>query len=254
MESQDDPEKRIRDLERPLADTARASELGADFSRIPPGAHAYPPSPPGPVPPAPPPQYGGPPQYGAPPPYSYGGSPYSTSSPNPGGGNRMWWIVGTIIVVGVLALAGGIAAYASHQLSGVRSIINSSTPTSTAPVTTTPRTTSRSPRPSTSGPSTRSASPSTSPAPAAGAPLDISGIEENKTVACNDNVVTVSGISNTIVITGHCTSLTVSGMKNSVTVDASDSIDASGMNNRVTFHSGAPKVSNSGVDNVVAQG
>jgi hypothetical protein len=56
------------------------------------------------------------------------------------------------------------------------------------------------------------------------------------------------------VITGHCTSLTVNGMKNTVTVDASDSIDASGMNNRVTYHSGSPKVSNSGVDNVVAQG
>jgi hypothetical protein len=67
-------------------------------------------------------------------------------------------------------------------------------------------------------------------------------------------VVTVSGISNTIVITGHCASLTVSGMKNSVTVDAADTIDASGLNNQVTFHSGAPKISKSGVDNVVAQG
>lgn len=250
MEPQDDPEKRIRDLERPLADTARASELGGDYSRIPPGSHPYPPPPPGPVPPPSynaPPAYDVPPSYDAPPPYSYGG-PYPPGAPKSGGGNRMWWILGSVIVVGVLALAGGIAAFAANQLSGVRSIINSSTP-NTATVTTSPRTTTRSPRPS-----TRSASPSTSPAPAAGAPLDISGIEENKTVACNDNIVTVSGISNTIVITGHCVSLTVSGAKNSVTVDAVDTIDASGVDNQVTYHAGSPKISNSGIDNVVTQG
>ncbi|GBG38136.1 DUF3060 domain-containing protein [Mycobacterium montefiorense] len=236
MESQDDPEKRIRDLERPLADAARASEL----SDVPQGAPAYPPPPPGAVPPPPPPMYG------------YGG-PYGGPAPKPPSGNRMWWILGTITVIGVLALAGGIAAFAAHQLSGVRSIINSSGVTTT-PVTTSPRTTTRSPRSSTSTPPSRTASPSTSPLPAQGAPLDVSGIDENKTIACNDNVVTVSGISNTIVITGHCASVSVSGMKNSVTVDAADSIEASGMNNQVTYHSGAPKISNSGVDNVVTQG
>ena len=40
-------------------------------------------------------------------------------------GNRMWWILGTVIVIGMLALAGGIAAFAAHQFSGVRSIIES---------------------------------------------------------------------------------------------------------------------------------
>jgi hypothetical protein len=235
MESQDDPEKRIQDLERPLAEAARASELGD----APQGGHAYPPPPPGAVPPPPPPMYGG-----------YGG-PYAGPPPKPPSGNRMWWILGTIIVIGVLALAGGIAAFAAHQLSGVRSIINSSGVTTT-PVTTSPRTTTRTPRSSTSA--TPSSGPSTLPLPPQGAPLDVSGINENQTIACNDNVVTVSGISNTIVITGHCASLTVSGMKNSVTVDAADTIDASGLNNQVTFHSGAPKISKSGVDNVVAQG
>jgi hypothetical protein len=108
----DDPEKRIRDLERPLADTARASEMGGTQ---PPG-YSYPPGPP--VPPAPP-------------VYGYGG-PYP-GPPKPSG-NRMWWIVGTIIVIGTLALAGGIAAFAAHRLSGVRSIISSSMP-STSQVT-----------------------------------------------------------------------------------------------------------------------
>jgi hypothetical protein len=234
METQDDPEKRIRDLERPLAETARASELG----EAPQGSPGYPPPPSAPLLPPPPPTYG------------YGGSPYAGPANKPPAGNRMWWILGTIVVIGVLALAGGIAAFAAHQLSGVRSIITSPS-FSTAPVTTSTRTT-RIPRSSSSAPPTRSASPSS--LPPQGAPLDVSGIDENKTIACNDNVVTVSGINNTIEITGHCASLTVSGMKNSVTVDAADSIEASGMNNHVTFRSGAPKISNSGVDNVVAQG
>lgn len=216
----------------------RASELG--------DSPGYPPPPPGPVPP---PSYGSAP----PPPPMYGfGDPYGGPSPKPSG-NRTWWIVGTIIVIAVLVLAGVIAAFAAHQLSTVRSIISSEV--TTTPVTKPPRATTRSPRPSTSATSpTSSSAPSTSAMPPQGAPLDVSGIDENKTITCNDNDVTVSGINNTIVITGHCASLTVTGMKNSVTVDAADTIEASGMNNRVTFHSGAPKISNSGVDNVVAQG
>ena len=99
-----------------------------------------------------------------------------------------------------------------------------------------------------------SAGPSTSPLPPQGDELSVSGINENKTIACNESVVTVSGISNTIIITGHCASLTVSGMKNSVSVDAVDTIDASGLNNQVTFHSGSPQITKSGDGNVVQQG
>jgi hypothetical protein len=184
--------------------------------------------------------------------YGYGG-PYGGPAPKSSSGNRVWWIVGTIIVIGVLVLAGVIAAFAAHQLSSVRSIISSEV--TTPPATAFPRTTTRSPRPSTSATSpTGSSGPSTSPAPPSGVPIDISGIDQNKTVACNDNAVTISGIDNTIVLTGHCASVTVSGMKNSITVDSSDAIDASGMNNHVTYHSGTPKVSNSGVGNEVAQG
>ena len=43
-------------------------------------------------------------------------------------------------------------------------------------------------------------------------------------------------------------------MQNAITVDAVDSIDASGFNNKVTYHSGTPNISNSGESNVVAQG
>jgi hypothetical protein len=241
MEPQDDPEKRIRDLERPLADSARSSEYGSESGGAPYSAQSYPPPPPGPVPP---------PQ--APPPYNYG-APYAGAAPKPSGGNRLWWILGTMVVIGALALAGVIAAFAAHQLSGVRSIISSSVP-STIQIPSSPRSSPRSPSPSGSRTATPTAGPSTVPLPPLGGQLSVSGINENKTIACNDSVVTVSGISNTIVIVGHCASLTVSGMQNSITVDAADTIDASGISNQVTFHSGSPQISKSGDGNVVQQG
>jgi hypothetical protein len=248
MDSQEDPEQRIQNLERPLADAARASEMGGTQ---PPGDYGYTPGPQGPPPPGQ--QPWGPPPQGPPPqgPWTYGGPP-----PKPPSGNRTWWIVGTLIVIVFLLLAAGIAAFVAHKISGARSIINS--PPSISGTYSPPKSTSRSPAPSTTRtrtptPST-SAAPSTSPAPSPGSSLTISGIGENKTVACNDNIVTVSGITNTVTITGHCTSLTVSGMQNTVTVDAADSIEASGFNNKVTYHTGQPKISNFGGSNVVQQG
>jgi hypothetical protein len=240
MNSQDDPEERIRELERPLADNARASESG---QAQPPAGYPYSYGSPGqaaPPPPPPPP----------PSPWTYGG-PLSGPPPKSPSGNRTWWILGTVIVVGFLALAGGIAAFAAHQLSGVRSIISS--PPTIPTITGTygpPSTTSRSPGPS----RTRTSTPSTSPIAPPGGRLSVSGINENRTIACNDNIVSVSGVSNTVVITGHCTSLTVSGVQNAITVDAVDSIDASGFDNKITYHTGTPKISNAGGSNVVQQG
>ncbi|OBJ04237.1 hypothetical protein A5660_19355 [Mycobacterium alsense] len=247
MNSQDDPEERIRELERPLADTARASESGV---AQPPGAgpyshpypHPYSPGPSGAMPPSPPQS-----------PWTYGG-PLSGPPPRPSSGNRVWWVVGTFIVIGFLALAGGIAAFAAHQLSGVKSII-STPPTISGtfgPPSSRSSTPSRSPAPSSTR--TRTPAPTSSPAPPAGGRLSVAGINENRTIACNDNVVDVSGVSNTVVITGHCTSLTVSGVQNAVTVDAVDSIEASGFDNTITFHSGNPKISNAGGANVVQRG
>jgi Protein of unknown function (DUF3060) len=245
MNPQDDPEERIRELERPLADTAQASESGL---APPPGPYPHSYGPPGQATPPPP-----PPPLPPPTPWSYGG-PLSGPPPRSSSGNRTWWIVGTVIVVGFLALAGGIAAFAAHQLSGVRSIINSA-PTMPS-VTGTfgpPSTTTRTPR-SPSPSKTRTTTPSTSPTVPPGGSLSISGINENRTVACNDNIVSVSGVSNTVVITGHCKSLTVSGVQNAITVDAVDSIDASGFDNTITYHTGTPKISNAGGSNTVQQG
>ena len=84
-------------------------------------------------------------------------------------------------------------------------------------------------------------------------PATVSGIENNKTVACTDGSVTISGIRNTVNITGHCVNVTVSGMNNVVTVDNVDAIGASGFDNRVTFHSGSPQI-NATDSNIVEQG
>jgi len=247
MNSQDDPEERIRELERPLAETAHASEVGQTYASEagqaqppggyppPPGPYPYPPSQPGPPAPPPPGQW------------SYGG-PFTGPPPKPRSSNRIWWILGTLIVIGVLLLVGGIAAIAAHQFSNVRSIISS--PPTISGTFTAPTTAPRIPTPSTG----RTPKPTTSPAPLPGGQLNISGINENRTVACNNSIVSVSGVSNTIVITGHCASLTVSGVENSITVDTADTIDASGFNNKVTYHTGTPKITNSGDSNVVQQG
>ena len=265
MNAEDDPERRIRELEQPLAETARASELGGTQ---PAGGYTYPPGPPDPPGPAGPPgpsdpyasQWAGPP---IPPPLnpelppvSYGGygGPFPGTSPRPPSGNRVWWILGAVFVIGVLVLVGGIAAFAAHRFSRAGSVVVS-TPPSISRGTTLPRTlprqTPNSPVPSGTQAQTPSAGPSTPPP---GGNLTVAGINENQTIACNDNTVDVSGVSNTVVITGHCTSLTVSGLQNSITVDAVDTIDASGLNNKVTYHTGSPKISKSGAGNVVQQG
>jgi hypothetical protein len=224
MNPDDDPEARIRQLEQSLADSARASELGGT-------------QPPGYADASPPPTYG------------YGGIYPAPTSPS--SGNRVFWIVAGMFVVGVLILAGGIAAFAAHRFSDAGVVAGSPEP-STAPVSTSPL-----PVPSISlpalPPSVTLTAP-TSSAPPAGATISVSGVGENRTIACTDNIVNVSGVSNTVVITGHCTRVAVSGVKNSITVDTADTIEASGMQNQVTYHSGSPKIKKSGQSNVVQQG
>jgi hypothetical protein len=152
-----------------------------------------------------------------------------------------WWILLALFVVGVV-VAAGIAAFGAHVFSGRGS--STASPTNRPSISRVPRTNTRASPPA----------PSASATAPAGAQVTISGIGQHKTVACNNNAVNVSGVSNTIVISGHCASLTVSGVKNMITVDTADAIEASGFNNQITYHSGAPTVSNVGDSNVVQQG
>jgi hypothetical protein len=87
-----------------------------------------------------------------------------------------------------------------------------------------------------------------------GSPIRIAGVRGTRTVACNDRPVSISGVSNSVVITGHCASVNVSGIDNTVTVDSAEQIVTSGMRNRVTYHSGTPNIPDPGESNIVVPG
>ena len=223
MKPEDDPEARIRELERPLAETARASEMGTSPA---PGAYPYQPGVPV-LPPTPPPSYGG---------------TFGPTIPTLPSRKRLLWVLLPFFVIGLVSFI----SYNTQRHSQGGMVTLSPTPTSAASA------------PSPGEAQTPAPAPSTSPSAAATAPagaaLTISGIKENRTVACNQSAINLSGISNKVVITGHCTSLHVSGVQNSITVDAADSIDVSGFNNQITYHTGSPSVEKSGDGNVVQQG
>jgi hypothetical protein len=233
MKSDDDPETRIRELEQPLAEAARASEAGANpqpSKWAPPPASATPPLPG--------------PSMQPPPSLPYGGL-FPSPSPSQSRSNRTMWIVAGVFVVGMIALPAAIFLFTAHQVSrsGITTLlpipsISTASPTAMPPTNASP-------------PSMPSTSVSTAPA---GENITVSGISEARTIACNGGSVSVSGITNNVVVTGHCASLSVSGIQNQITVDAADTIQASGSGNQVTYHTGSPTIGNSGFDNVVQRG
>ncbi len=91
---EDDPEKRIQQLERPLTEQAHTSELG---TTVPPGSWS-------PPPPPPPPPYYGPPM--SPPPV-----------PSSGSGLRLGWIVFVLLILG-LTVGGGAILVTNHLNAG----------------------------------------------------------------------------------------------------------------------------------------
>jgi hypothetical protein len=242
MKSEDDAEARIRELEQPMADAARASEAAAHQS---PGKWAPPSGPPAPPPSGPPtPPVSGPPFSPLPP------LPYNDafSGPRTRSQGRILWIAIAVFVMGMIALPIGIFLFSAHQVS--RSGLPSMFPIPSFP--------SLNPTPSGTMPRTPGAAPSTSATSATTAPagenITVSGISEIRTIACNGGNVSVSGITNNVVITGHCASVLVSGIQNQITVEAVDTIQASGSGNQVTYHAGSPTIANSGIANVVKKG
>jgi hypothetical protein len=226
MDPQDDPEARIRALEQPLADTARATELGTGTTPYTAPDQAYAPPP---LPPMPPQAQGPytPPGYGAP----WAPPPRKSSAGIP------WVLFGGIAVVFMIVAAGVgifIVNKASREIPSFPGISIPSIPSFP------------------SIPSMPNA-PSQPTAAPPGGQLSVSGMSENKTLECNDNHVSISGMANTVTITGHCTTVSVSGVQNKVTLETSDQITASGLDNVVTYHSGSPDINNAG-NNVVQQG
>lgn len=222
MSAPDDPEARIRDLEQRVGDTGTEQFPGGAF--------------------------------GTPPPLSW---PPDGSPAPPAAGSDRRWLSSLQLWLGLLLIVGAAAAYVlfgrdSTPATPPGAVSPGGPTTGTArPVPTTPGERQRGTVPVIPSPPTvRSFEPT---APPAGSALSISGIDENRTVTCDGNTVQVSGIRNTVVITGHCAVLDVSGIENVVTVDSTDRIEASGIANRVTFHSGTPEVVASG-DNTVEPG
>jgi hypothetical protein len=85
--------------------------------------------------------------------------------------------------------------------------------------------------------------------------VESSGYHNTVTIHdCNNGNLTLSSYGIKFNVTGHCASLAVSSYANNVTVDSVDSINVSGYSNVITYHSGSPKISDSGSDNKVALG
>jgi Protein of unknown function (DUF3060) len=260
MNPQDDPEARIRALEPTElgSETASPTSHGSGYGAPPPP----PPPPPKQWPDQSPyfqPQYGqqpayGQPQYGQNP---YGAEPYATGYATPyptgqsGSGFRPWMAIVPIVFV-FLLLAGGAAAYflyantSTPEAPGIAGGGGVLTDGPEAPVLPSLPTIITIP--------TDIAGPPTDSAPEPGTTLTISGIGTNKSVTCNDNIVIISGANNTVDITGHCTAVTVSGFENIVTAESTREIAVSGFDNKITYRTGEPQVSESGSGNSIAQG
>ncbi|OBI95731.1 hypothetical protein A5660_09585 [Mycobacterium alsense] len=72
--------------------------------------------------------------------------------------------------------------------------------------------------------------------------------------ACNNATLKLSSYGITFNVTGHCDGLAITSYDNKVTVDSVDAITVSGYNNDVAYHSGTPKVTDSGYSNNIRQG
>lgn len=262
MAAEDDPEQRIRDLERSLSD--RASELGSSSAEAGTPQYGYvdspvptyiPPADPYPPPPAggyPPPlptsapgsyeSYGG---YGAggfgagyPPPRAYStppaafGAPFERRSP---GAFRFGWLLLAIPIIGLVIGAISFAVFFSTAADDFTSEFSSM----------------QSEGPSIGFPGPATGSPGGVPTAAAGGTVSVAGVSKRESVTCNGGSVNVSGVKNTVEITGQCASVDVSGVENTVVVESADVINASGFTNRITYRSGSPATSATG-DNVIA--
>jgi hypothetical protein len=69
-----------------------------------------------------------------------------------------------------------------------------------------------------------------------GGELRVGGTMEGRTVECNDGKLTLYGTSTDYRVTGHCVSLTVGGYHNTVNVDSVDALESTGYSNTATVH------------------
>jgi hypothetical protein len=76
----------------------------------------------------------------------------------------------------------------------------------------------------------------------------------DRTVACTDGDVMISGVDNTVALTGRCARVEVSGIENRVSIEEAAAIVVSGLDNEVRFRSGTPELTKSGPGNTLERG
>ncbi|WP_197501722.1 DUF3060 domain-containing protein [Mycobacterium sp. 852002-51057_SCH5723018] len=255
----DDPEKRIRELEQELADVTRNPQSPRPYTESAPYTSG--------------PTYTGGATY-------QGGSPYGFGAPPPRR-KTFPWTLALILVVFVLPTIVSLVAFFARSTSG------GSTPRFNTPRTTT----SSGPMAVPQGGELRVGGSGDTKTIACNdgaltlygtgtkysvtghcASLIVGGYNNNVTVdsadtvestgygntvtdhACNNGNLMLSSYGITFNVTGHCATVAISSYQNKVTVDSVDNVVVSGYENDVTYHSGKPKVTDSGYSNNIQQG
>jgi hypothetical protein len=91
-----------------------------------------------------------------------------------------------------------------------------------------------------------------------GAQVGISESNQKKTIACGGQEAAVTGSLNDIIFTGECPAVTIKGSENTISIETVGQIRVVGTKNKVTWQrpigdEKAPKVSKSGLGNVITQ-
>ena len=87
-------------------------------------------------------------------------------------------------------------------------------------------------------------------------PIEISGVEHQRSIDCDGRDVIVDGVDHVLTFTGACASLTLSGSGSKVTIDLKPgaAVEVNGTGQSVRWRSAKPpKVNVSGIDNSVSK-
>jgi len=234
MSSHDDPEARIRDLERSLSEqSTELTHSVHDTDRQ--AADEY--------------------HRPSPPPYlptqQHHGVPFPPPVTTSAGAGRGWILYAVLATVVAVGIGGAVTFFvnAFHTVGSVVDVFDGGPPAVEG---------GGGPFDVPSGQSGGIQPTATTLAPAVpavpGDVVTVSGVGENRTIACEGGVVNISGVDNRVVITGRCARVSVSGVEIVVTVAEALRISASGFDNRVTYLAGTPDVDQSGNANVVERG
>ncbi|MGO9381758.1 MAG: DUF3060 domain-containing protein [Mycobacterium sp.] len=218
---QDDPEKRIAELERQLAESRAASDQPTAVpmeptesdaaSMLPPSQWSHPPAPSYPYPAAPPPGW-------------VSGKPAWR-------GTRGRFFIGIAVVLLVMVAYGLLGQHFSSN-SGTTSTMD---------------TVSR------GGNMTFTGSNETNVLTCDGGDISVTGGSSTVVIIGHCATVTVAGHNNRVRIDSVGT-MRVDGTSNNVKIDSADTINASGSDNTVAYYSGTPNIADTGSSNHIHQG